>query len=79
MSRPISTIAAEIEKDWGGKVNYAARPYLAAMHSLTTIKSTYGADSAKSVLLYFLSNASSWKGETAKRVKEEIRTLCKGG
>lgn len=77
MSRPIHTIAAEIKADWGGKINYAARPYLAAMHSLNTIKDTYGADSAKLVLLYFLSNASSWKGDTARRIKAEIKGLCK--
>ena len=32
MDRPIREIAADIENDWQEKVNYAARPYLDAMH-----------------------------------------------
>lgn len=74
--RPIHVIAAEIESDWK-KVNYAARPYLDAMHCLSSIDSNYGFDSAKSVVLYFLSNANSWRGETARRIKAELKGMCK--
>lgn len=75
--RPLYQIAQEIRRDWGSKVNYAAKPYLDAMGSLDKISDNYGMDSAKSVVLYFLSNASSWRGETAKRVKAELKTMCK--
>lgn len=54
MSRPIYEIAEEIEKTWP-KVNYAARPYLDAMHSLNSIRDSYFFDSGKSVVLSRLS------------------------
>jgi hypothetical protein len=73
--RPIYEIASEIEQEWP-KVNYAARPYLDAMHALTNITDNYYMDSGKSVVLYFLSNASSFRGEAAKRIKKELKALA---
>ena len=75
--RSLSTIAAEIRKDWGSKVNFAAKPYLSAMAGLDSITDQYGYDDARSIVLYFLSNAKSWRGETAKRVKAELKALAK--
>lgn len=77
MTRNISVIASEIRRDWGSKINHAARPYLDAMRSLDAMSDSYGHDSAKSVILYFLSNASTWRGETAKRIKDELRAMVK--
>jgi hypothetical protein len=74
--RPLYEIAREIRKDWH-KVNYAAKPYLDAMASLGSVEDKYHYDSGKSVVLYFLSNASSWRGETAKRIKAELRSMTK--
>jgi hypothetical protein len=74
MTRPISTIAAEIRKEWK-KVNYAAAPYLDAMGSLNSINDQYYYDSGKSVVLYFLSNASSFRGDAAKRLKAELKAM----
>lgn len=76
MSRPIYEIAMEIEHDWK-KPYFGAVPYLEAMFSLSKITDMYGLDTAKSVVLYFLSNASSWRGETAKRIKTELKALAK--
>jgi len=73
--RPICQIAQEIHKDWGSKVNPAARPYLSAMLSLNNKKDMFGADSADSIILYFLSNASGYRGETDKRLKAELKAL----
>ena len=75
--RPISLIAAAIRLDWK-KVNYGAAPYLDAMHSIESIDDNYYQDSAKSIVLYFLSNASSWKGEKAREIKKELKHLLKG-
>ena len=75
--RPLYAIAREIGANWSN-VNYAALPYLMAMHKLGNIQDSYGYDSGKSVVLYFLSNASTWRGETAKRVKAELKEMCKG-
>ena len=74
--RNLSEIAAEIRKDWK-PVNFAARPYLEAMAELNSMKDMYYADSAKSVVLYFLSNASTWRGETAKQNKKELKAMVK--
>ena len=76
-TRPLYEIANEIRKDWGAKINFAARPYLDAMATLTSINDNYGWDSGKSIVLYFLSNASSWRGETAKRIKAELKAMTK--
>lgn len=74
MSRPINVIAAEIRADWT-RPYFGAVPYLEAMRTLKTLNDAYGLDSAQSILLYFLSNASTWRGETARRVKAEIRSM----
>jgi hypothetical protein len=75
-TRSLSAIAAEIRRDWK-KPNYAAVPYLDAMRGLDKITDTYIADSAKSIVTYFLGNAGSWRGEVAKRVKAELRAMTK--
>jgi hypothetical protein len=75
-TKSISEIAAIIRKDWK-KVNYAAKPYLEAMGSLNSVKSSLGYDTGKTVVLYFLSNAASWRGETAKAVKLELKNRTK--
>ena len=72
--RSLSTIAREIRKDWK-KVNYGAVPYLDAMSSLNSINDKYYDDSAKSIVCYFLSNASTFRGETAKRIKKELKSM----
>jgi hypothetical protein len=75
-TRPLYVIASEVKRDWQ-KVNFAAKPYLDAMSSLNGINDQYGYDSAKSIVLYFLGNASSWRGEKAKEIKAELKAMCK--
>jgi len=77
-ARPLNEIAQDIRKDWGSKVNYAAKPYLQAMMGLRNINDNYGYDSGASVVAYFLSNASSWRGPTAKAIKLELKKMLKG-
>jgi len=72
--RSIRSIALDIRKEWA-KVNYAAKPYLDAMLELNSINDKYYNDSAKSVVLYFLSNAASFRGERAKALKAELKAL----
>jgi hypothetical protein len=73
--RELNTIAADIEQKWQN-VNYAARPYLDAMHTLKSIDDKYYADSAESVVLYFLSNAKGWRGENARTIKAELKAIA---
>jgi len=56
-------------------VNYAAQPYLSAMFYLADMDDMYGADGAVSVVSYFLSNATTWRGEKAKKIKAELKTM----
>ena len=72
--RMIYQIATEIKSDWK-KPYFGAVPYLDAMLVLDTINDSFYNDSAKSVVLYFLANASSWKGDIARRVKAELKSL----
>jgi len=69
----IYDIAALIAQDWGRKVNYAAKPYLEAMFSLDSVDDNYIMDSGKSIVAYFLSNATSWRGDVARAVKNELK------
>jgi hypothetical protein len=72
--RSIRSIALDIRREWI-KVNYAAKPYLDAMLELNSINDKYGFDNARSIILYFLSNASSFRGERAKALKAELKAL----
>jgi hypothetical protein len=76
-TRSLSEIAREIRKDWGTKVYFGAKPYLDAMATLDSVNDNYGWDSGKMIVLYFLSNASTWRGETAKRIKAELKAMAK--
>lgn len=76
VTRSLSAIAREIRRTWP-KVYFGAVPYLDAMGSLGDICDNYGEDSAKSIVLYFLSNASGWRGPDAKRIKAELKAMVK--
>lgn len=74
MSRPIHEIARDVNATWSN-VSKFAKPYLDAMHYLTSIDDDYYLDTGRSVVLYFLSNASSWRGEDARRIKKELKEM----
>ncbi|MFC4328259.1 hypothetical protein ACFPC0_10525 [Streptomyces andamanensis] len=72
--RPISQIAAEIRRAWK-KPYFGAVPHLEAMAYLTGPDSTFGSDDAKGIVLRFLSNAGTFRGEDARRLKAELKAL----
>jgi len=76
MSRPLSVIARDIRKDWR-KPFFGAVPYLKAMESLESIDEKYYQDTAREVVLYFLSNATSWRGTVAREIKAELKGMLK--
>jgi len=76
--RTISQIARAIRADWKN-VNYAAVPYLDAMAELESITDMYYLDTAKTVVVYFLGNAASWRGPVAKAIKAELKGMIKNG
>ena len=73
----IYEIASVIKQSWP-KVNFAAVPYLRAMNSMSSIDDKYGLDDGRGIVAYFLSNASSWRGEVAKLVKVELKRRLSG-
>ncbi len=82
MARPLYEIAREIRQTWRNKkgnsaVYFGAVPYLNAMRSLNTVSDNFGYDDGKSIVLYFLSNATTWRGEDARRIKAELKSLLK--
>lgn len=74
--RLISDVAADIRRDWKN-VYFGAKPYLAAMASLSDKNSRYLAEDATSIVLYFLSNASTYRGENARKYKAELKEIIK--
>lgn len=74
-ARPLYKIAADIRKSWKTLSPYA-KPYVDAMAQLNNITDTFGVDSAQEIVLRFLSNASGWRGETAQKVKAELRAMA---
>jgi hypothetical protein len=72
--RALNEIARDVRAHWV-KVNYAAEPYLRAMQELQGIGDRYYEDGAESVVRYFLSNASTWRGDDAKRIKAELKAM----
>jgi hypothetical protein len=75
--RPIYEIAKEIKRDWGAKMYFGAKPYVSAMMSLSSVEDKYICDDARDIINYFLANASTWRGETARRIKAELKYMVK--
>jgi len=67
--KTVSQIAREIRANWT-KPYFGAVPYLNSM-----VYENYGFDSEKSVVLYFLSNSSTYRGEIAKQHKKELKKI----
>jgi hypothetical protein len=72
----VSEIAHAIAKDWQNISPYA-KDYLNAMKEIRDINGAYYADSAKSVVLYFLANASTYRGENARAYKALLKEMVK--
>ena len=65
--RTLSEIGFEIARKW-------PRPYFGAIPYLRALcDGMYGHDSAQSIVLHFLSNARTWRGEDARRLKNELK------
>ena len=78
--RPLHVIAREIARIWGQQgtgVNFGAKPYLDALATLDNIYQNYGYDTAYDMVIYFLANANSFRGEDAKRLKAELKAIAK--
>lgn len=74
MTRSLSTIAKDIRADWKN-IYFGAVPYVDAMRELDSINDRYYADTAESVVRYFLANAGTWRGEVARSIKLELKGM----
>jgi hypothetical protein len=74
--RSLREIAIDIRRNFT-PMYYAAAPYAAAMLELDTMQDSYGQDSAKSIVLYFLGNAHQWRGPIARAIKAELKGMLK--
>ena len=74
---PLSQIANLVVRDWKNMSPHA-KPYISAMLTLGDMSGMYGCDSAKDIVLYFLSNASGYRGPVARVVKAELNRRVKG-
>lgn len=72
--RPLYAIAIDIRAHWP-KPYFGAVPYIEAMRAVSSINEPYGVESARGLVLYFLANAGTWRGEHAKRIKAELRGM----
>jgi hypothetical protein len=74
--KPLSYTAQIIRTNWINPSPYAV-PYIDAMAQLNSINDNYYADTAHSVVIYFLANAQTWRGDTARLVKAHLKGLVK--
>lgn len=69
-------IANIIYRHWK-KPYFGAVPYMQAMRQMHSVSDNYGLDRGTSIVAYFLSNASTWRGPVAKAVKAELNKRLK--
>ena len=74
--KPLYKIAEEIFRDWK-VISPHALPYARAMLNVADLETPYGADDGRTIVLYFLANAQTWRGETARAVKAELNKMLK--
>ena len=74
--RLLTDIALEIQSEWSNVSPYA-EPYLEAMMYLGSIDDKFGLDEGRSIVAYFLGNAKGWRGDKAREIKEELKSLLK--
>jgi len=72
--RKLYEIARDIQRDWT-RPYFGAVPYIQAMSSLSEVEDQYGCDDAESIIRYFLANASTWRGDVARRIKSELKNM----
>ena len=72
--RLIREIAKEIRSSWKN-IGYAAKPYLDAMMYIEKVDDMYVYEKAGSVVTGFLTNATHWRGDIARRIKTELKEI----
>lgn len=76
--RTFAEIAREIKQTWKN-VYFGAKPYLQAMATIDSSdkNTSYMLETAEDIVIYFLANATYWRGKDAKRIKAELKSMIK--
>lgn len=80
--RTFAEIAHEIKQTWKN-VYFGAKPYLDAMSTIHSCDKNhaYICEDAYSTACFiacgFLANASTWRGEDARRIKAELKSMIR--
>ncbi len=72
--RPLYEIANEIRENWANVSIYAA-PYIDAFGTADQITEIYIIGDHHSSILGFMCNCGGWRGEVARKVKKELRSI----
>lgn len=74
MNRKLSEIAKDILQHWKNPY-FGAKPYIQAMLLINSAEpnAPYLSESAEDIVAYFLANATTFRGEDAKRIKAELK------
>jgi hypothetical protein len=76
--RKLLEVPAEVKANWANITNHAAQSALAEMATMGLITEPYHLDrSGHGVVGSFLQNSHGWHGPVARRVKAELRAMCK--
>lgn len=78
MPRTFAQIAKEIQEKWN-KPYFGAVPYLKAMSTINSSDkhTSYLLEDAETIVIYFLANATTFRGPDARRLKSELKALIK--
>ena len=76
--RTFAKIAREIKQTWKN-VYFGAEPYLQAMATINSSdkNAPYMFETAEDIVIYFLANATYWRGKDARRIKAELKLMIK--
>lgn len=74
-NRNLSEIAREILNTWKNPSPHAM-PYITAMLSIHSSdpNAGYFFETAETIVIYFLANATTFRGPDARRIKKELRS-----
>ena len=76
--RTFAEIAREIKQTWKN-IYFGAEPYLQAMLTINSSdkNAPYMLETAEEIVIYFLAKDTYWRGEDAKRIKAELKSMIK--
>lgn len=72
--RTLREIAREIRREWKN-IPPDALECLIPMYQLDSVNDYFMLDDGKSIVLYFLARSGGFRGDAARRIKAELKSL----